>query len=313
MGNLAGLILINQGTELAAGQGLDEAVRVARMASLPGGSGLGVFATLSGGRSRYDTGSHLNMESLSLMAGLSFGFDFSPSFLTVGAFIEYGNGSYDSYNSFVNAASVNGDGEMRIFGGGVAGRLDFADNGKAHLYTEGSLRVGTIHNEFDSHDLLDAMGHRAQFVSSSSYLGFHFGLGCIFPVTQSATFDLYGKYFWTRQEGESVRLSTGDPVTFEDADSSRLRLGLRLTYAVSERFDMYIGAAWENEFDGVAGASTNGFAIDKPSLRGDTGIGMLGISLKPSESFPMTIDLWAQGYAGKRKGVTGSLRLSIGF
>jgi hypothetical protein len=35
---------------------------------------------------------------------------------------------------------------------------------------------------------------------------------------RDTTLDLYGKYFWTRQQGDSVRLSTGDPVKFEDFD-----------------------------------------------------------------------------------------------
>ena len=61
---------------------------------------------------------------------------------------------------------------------------------------------------------------------------------------------LSGKYFWTRVEGKSVRLSTGDPVKFKDADFSRLRFGGRFAYAVNEMVSPYIGAAYGHEFDG---------------------------------------------------------------
>jgi hypothetical protein len=58
---------------MTAGPGMAEALKAARRASLSTGYGLGVFGTLSGGWSRYHTGSHLDMSSLSLMTGLAWG------------------------------------------------------------------------------------------------------------------------------------------------------------------------------------------------------------------------------------------------
>jgi hypothetical protein len=74
-----------------------------------------------------------------------------------------------------------------------------------------------------------------------------------------------------------------------------------------------IGAVYEHEFDGKARATTNGFAIDAPSLCGDTGIGELGLSLKPSKDLPLSFDLGVQGYVGQREGVTGSLQARLEF
>jgi outer membrane autotransporter protein len=132
-------------------------------------------------------------------------------------------------------------------------------------------------------------------------------------LTEAASLDFYGKYFWTRQEGDSVTLSSGDPVAFADVDSQRLRLGGRLAYAANEYVSPYMGVAWEHEFDGRAQAATNGFAIDAPSLQGDSGIGELGLSLKPSQTLPLSFDLGVQGYVGKREGVTGSLQARFEF
>jgi outer membrane autotransporter protein len=139
------------------------------------------------------------------------------------------------------------------------------------------------------------------------------GTGYVWNITEAASLDLYGKYFWTRQEGDSLRLSTGDPVEFEDVDSSRLRLGGRFAYVVNEYVSPYIGAAYEHEFDGKARASTNGHAIDAPDLTGGTGIGELGLTLKPSPGLPLSFDLGVQGYTGKREGVTGSLQVRLEF
>lgn len=165
----------------------------------------------------------------------------------------------------------------------------------------------------DGRGLFDAWGNKAKYDSSSPYYGLHFGAGYARAISEAARLDLYGKYFWTRQKGDSVSLSSGETLRFQDADSGRLRLGGRVAWMANEHVAPYIGAAWEHEFDGKARATTNGFAIDAPSLRGDTGIGELGLSLTPSADLPLTVDLGVQGYAGKREGVTGSLQVKYEF
>jgi hypothetical protein len=48
-------------------------------------------------------------------------------------------------------------------------------------------------------------------------------------------------------------------------------------------------------------------------LRGSTGIGELGLTLKPSKNLPLSFDLGVQGYTGKREGMTGSLQINFEF
>jgi len=110
-----------------------------------------------------------------------------------------------------------------------------------------------------------------------------------------------------------VKLSSGDPVKFDAVDSHRLRGGGRFSYAVNEFVSPYIGAAYEHELDGKAKATTYGHSIPTPKMTGGTGIGELGLSLKPSQTLPLTFDLGVQGYTGKREGVTGSLQLRYAF
>ena len=312
-GFLGGLALNLQGADLVAGRGMDSAVRASSGTDDAVRHGFAGFGALSGGSLRYNTGSHLDMNSLSLLTGLAWGIDLAPGRLTLGAFFEYGNGSYDTHNSFTNAASVDGDGNAYYLGGGILARMDFVNIGPGRFYAEASGRAGKTHNEYDSSDLRDAAGRKADYDSSSPYYGLHFGTGYVWNINDAATLDLYGKYFWTRQQGDSVGLSTGEHLSFDDINSSRLRFGGRFAYILNEHVAPYIGAAWEHEFDGKARAKTNGFDIDAPNLRGNTGIGELGLSLTPSADLPLTIDLGVQGYTGKHEGVTGSLMVKWEF
>ena len=312
-GFLGGLALNLQGADLVAGRGMDSAVRASSGTDDAERHGFAGFGALSGGSLRYNTGSHLDMNSLSLLTGLAWGIDLAPGRLTLGAFFEYGNGSYDTHNSFTNAASVDGDGNAYYLGGGILARMDFVNIGPGRFYAEASGRAGKTHNEYDSSDLRDAAGRKADYDSSSPYYGLHFGTGYVWNINDAATLDLYGKYFWTRQQGDSVGLSTGEHLSFDDINSSRLRFGGRFAYILNDHVAPYIGAAWEHEFDGKARARTNGFDIDAPNLRGNTGIGELGLSLTPSADLPLTVDLGVQGYTGKHEGVTGSLMVKWEF
>lgn len=312
-GFVSGMGMVTQGADVAAGQGMDSAVSAAKGGSAAGGGAMAGFGAVSGGSMRYNTGSHVDMHSASLMAGLAWGTNVPLGRVTFGPFFEYGTGSYSTYNSFSGAASVEGDGSTRYEGGGVLGRMDLDDTGPGHIYIEASARAGKLHNEYESSDLRDAAGRSAEYDSSSLYYGAHLGTGYVWNMTENASLDLSGKYFWTRQEGDSVTLSTGDPIDFKDVDSSRLRLGSRFSYMVNEYITPYIGAAYEHEFDGKARASTNGYDMKAPSMGGDTGIGELGIVYKPSASLPVSFDLGVQNAVGKREGVTGSLQIKYEF
>lgn len=215
-GFLGGLALNLQGADLVAGRGMDSAVRASSGTDDAERHGFAGFGALSGGSLRYNTGSHLDMNSLSLLTGLAWGIDLAPGRLTLGAFFEYGNGSYDTHNSFTNAASVDGDGNAYYLGGGILARMDFVNIGPGRFYAEASGRAGKTHNEYDSSDLRDAAGRKADYDSSSPYYGLHFGTGYVWNINDAATLDLYGKYFWTRQQGDSVGLSTGEHLSFDD-------------------------------------------------------------------------------------------------
>lgn len=312
-GQLAGLAFVNQGADLIAGTGMDAARRSALRAD---GAGFAPFLALQGGTARYDTGSHVDVDGFSLLAGVAWNGQSAAGKLLLGAFFETGRGSYDSHNSFSGFAPVDGDGDTSYRGGGVLGRFDFTDTGPGNVYAEASFRAGWTDTDFSSGDLRDLAGRRASYDSGAAYYGAHLGLGYVWDITERSSLDLHTKYFWTRQDGDSFSV-TDDPIRFKSADSHRWRGGARfsraLTTAMGPVITPYIGAAWEHEFDGKARATAYGYAMDAPDLTGGTGIGELGVSFRPSAASGLSLEAAVQGATGVREGVSGNLQAKWEF
>ncbi len=309
-GWLAGLTLGIQAGNVAADQGIGAmryaAVRLDREGWLP-------FGVLEGGSMKYDSGSHINLQSLSLLAGLGRGVSTDWGLLIVGGFFEYGTGSYKTHNSFDTMPSVDGSGNAWYMGGGLLASMDFKKTGDGHFYLEGSAHTGMLHNSFDGDALRDAYGRSAEFDTDTPYYNLHAGLGYLWNITEDHSLDIYGKYYWTRVLGTEETLNTGDHVDFDDITSSRTRLGARYSYQATEHVSAYIGAAWEHEFEGVSDSSVFGYDIDSPKIRGDSGRGEIGLRFTPTDDLPLTVDIGVQGYAGKKEGVTGSLFVQYEF
>ena len=309
-GWLAGLTLGIQSGTVAADQGIGAmryaAIRLENDGWLP-------FGLMEGGSLRYNSGSHIDLQSVSLLAGIGRGINTNLGLLIVGGFFEYGTGSYKTHNTFNSMPSVDGSGNAWYMGGGILASMDFKRTGDGHFYLEGSAHTGTLHNSYDGDALRDAYGRSAEFDTDTPYYNLHAGLGYLWSFNEQNSLDLYGKYYWTRVLGTEETLNTGDRVDFDDITSSRTRLGARYSYQASEHLSPYIGAAWEHEFDGVSDTSVFGYGLDAPKIKGDTARGEIGLKFTPTESLPLTIDAGIQGYLGKKDGVTGSVFVQYEF
>ena len=101
----ANLAFVNQGLDFILNRGFGSALTVT---SGPGFK-FSTFGGIGGGWSRYNTGSHIDVSGLSMLAGIAMGNDVRQGRITLGAFFEGGWGNYDSHNSFSNSASVMGE------------------------------------------------------------------------------------------------------------------------------------------------------------------------------------------------------------
>lgn len=312
-GVLANVALGNIGADLVAGQGIDQA-RSAAVARGEGPAwGIAPFAAVTGTRSRYQTGSHVDLSGVAFMTGFAKRVETSMMDILAGVFFEAGFARMDTHNSFSSGPSVDGDGRSSYYGGGLLARLDLKEDLLKGLYLEGSFRYGRLNSQWQSDDLHDAVsGRKAEYDLSTPYYGLHAGLGYVWDLTESLSLDVYGKYFWTHTEGQSTHI-VDDPWSFDGVDSQRLRLGARLGHEFCRQVTGYAGAAWEHEFNGKARATTYGLEAPAPSLKGDSGLLEAGLTLTPVEGSGLSLDFGVQGHTGVRQGVSGTALVRYEF
>ncbi len=271
------------------------------------------FGTVHAGSNTYESGSNISVSSVSLIAGLGKGFATGAGHLSVGAFFEYGKGSYTTNNSFDDRTDIDGDGNSWYMGGGILARMNFKDTGPGHFYVEGSAHMGTVHNEYDSNDFTDGNGNVAKFDMDSPYYSLHGGLGYIWNMAEGHELNMYGKYLWTMVQGTDDTLTTSDKFDYDDMHSNRVRVGVRYSYTGNERFKPYVGVSYEHEFSGSCDSRAYGYDVNSPSYEGGTGIGELGIAMKPTEALPLSFNLGVQGSVGKKQGVSGNCNIMYEF
>ncbi len=214
-------------------------------------------------------------------------------------FVEYGRGSYDSYLD----NGTHGSGTISYLGIGILGKLTQQDG----LWLEGSVRGGRATSDYQLHGSSDA-----DYDGSNTYYGIHLGIGKTVELRKDAAIDAYARYFWSHQNGMSVKLSSGDDYDFASVDSHRLRLGFRYSQKDQHKGEFYTGLAWEYEFDGEARATIGGDAAPSPSLKGSSAMLELGYRFMPKNS-RVSYDLHLNGWQGKRKGITGGASVKWAF
>lgn len=293
---LGSVAFVNQGAEFIADEGLHAAVRAAQ-----GAPGFTAFGAIHGGKSRYETGSHVDLRGTSLAAGAAG----RVGSALIAGFVEAGWASSDSH---VNGA--RGDADHDYYGVGAALRYDFS----TPFYLEGSVRAGSASTDFDG-----AFGNAsAHFESDAFYASAHLGGGYVFKL-DPVQLDLYGRYTVTYLDNDDTDLGTGygETLSMSSATTHALRIGGRLTGDFSATTSWKVGAAYEHVFDGDAEADIlfggSAAALDVPSLSGNTGILELGLSVKPSAASPWTADIGVKGYVGDRRGAAGSISVLYAF
>ena len=292
---LGSVAFVTQGAEFVA----DEGMRSIRAAAKEGS--FTAFGAMAGGYNRYETGSHVDVEGFSLAVGTAG----RINNLTVAGFVEAGWASSESH-----VASTEADADHDYYGVGAAMRYDF----QSPFYLDGAVRLGQISTEFDG-----SYGTgTAKYDADGLYATAHIGAGYVFDLTPDVKLDAYGRYLLSYVEGDDVTLESDAKERFsmDDTTTHAVRLGARLEGAF-QTFDWYAGLAYEHVFDGkaegelkFAGATA---ALDAPSLKGDSAIVDLDFTMKPEANGPWTIGVGLKGYAGDRRGGTGSVNILYTF
>ena len=294
----ASAAFVNQGTDLIS-DSLDTLSR-------DDNYGVKTFAAVHGNRSKYDVADDIKINGWSTIVGVGNADKFdNGSELSWGVFYENGSGNYRTYNSF-NNEFFRGDGSMVYNGGGIAARYE----NKNGVYTEGSLRAGMLKNELDNamRDVNGSYGYETE----SAYYGAHIGIGKIISLSDSSDLDIYGKFFHTYTEGDSVTIAD-DKFDFDSITSDRLRVGARITSNKENKFSTYYGLAYEYEFNGDADMTAQGLRADTQSLQGSSIMAEVGFNYQPTPDSPWSFDLNMRGYAGERQGGSFNVQATYTF
>ena len=294
----ASAAFVNQGTDLIS-DSLDTIRR-------DDNYGVKTFAAVHGNRSKYDVADDIKINGWSTIVGVGNADKFdNGSELSWGVFYENGSGNYRTYNSF-NNEFFRGDGSMVYNGGGIAARYE----NKNGVYTEGSIRAGMLKNELDNamRDVNGSYGYETE----SAYYGAHIGVGKIISLSDSSDFDVYGKFFHTYTEGDSVTIA-GDKFDFDSITSDRLRVGARITSNKENKFSTYYGLAYEYEFNGDADMTAQGLRADTQFIQGSSVMAEVGFNYQPTPDSPWSFDLNMRGYAGERQGGSFNVQATYTF
>lgn len=294
---LGSVAVINQGASFIANEGLN----AMDSASLVDQSA--VFGTLGGGKTRYDTGSRVDVDCMSLVTGLVT--RVTPEWMVAG-YVEAGFGNSES-----STHDASAEGNHDYYGVGLASRYHF----NLPVYVDGSLRFGTASTEFSGKYTEES----AKYDANSLYGSAHIGLGYVFDLADKVSLDVYGRYIFTYLEGDTVSLGTTDHerLKSEDTKTHTMQVGAMLRGTTPENISWRFGLAYEHVADGDAESTvftkTDLVALDIPTLEGDSGIVDLGITMRSKPTDPMALDLGLKGYVGDYQGVTGTVTWSYAF
>ena len=300
MGMEAGMALLSAGSE-HVGSVMDSL----GLASNTGVDGTSTAASIGGGASRYETGSHVNAHTWNAVVAVGRNNETKKGTLEYGLFGEYGKGSYT-----LHSAAGRGDGDTHHAGAGLLAKWTNRHN----VYTEASIRLGRM-SDTASDILHDAAGNGYGYDVHANYFGAHVGIGQLTNYRNGRRLDVYGKYFFARREGVSFDAGP-DRYDLNSVSSSVLRIGARYGTTV-KKWNWYGGLAFEYEFDGKsAGTVTNGgvsAAIRSASVRGSSVRCELGLRMDATKDNPWKADIAIYGYGGKHRGFGGNVSLMYTF
>ncbi len=293
---LGTIAFLNQGAEFIA----DEGLRAMTASASPGK--VSAFGAVHGGSSRYKSGSHVDVDGVTLSTGVVT----KVGGTTLAAFLEAGWASSESHVS-----GTKGDGDHDNCGFGAAFRHTFANA----FYFDGSARFGRASTKFDGR----YANANARYDADGLYGSLHVGAGYVFTLNDMMDLDLYSRYVFTYLEGDTVHLDSPEREKFDmdDTVTHAFRIGARLTGDLHESVHWRVGLAYERVADGDADsdviASGTRASLDVPTLEGNTGIVETGITMRPKEKSPWSVDFGLKGYVGDRQGISGNASVVYSF
>ena len=295
MATEVGVTMLNTGNDYIdkAMEGMGDLANVA-----PDGTTVG--AAIGGGRNRYETGSHVNVNSWNAAVAVGAKRELKNGSLEYGVFGEYGKANFTLHSD-----AGKGDGDSHYAGGGLLAKW----TNKHDVYTEASFRLGRL-NESSNDIMRDGLGNKYGYDVHANYFGAHVGVGKIFRYKGGKSLDVYGKYFYTKRDG--VEFDAVQHYKLDSVKSSILRIGARYG-TTDKKWNWYGGLAYEYEFDGEATGTVKDTAIRAASIKGSSVRGEIGMRMNATKTNPWQTDISLYGYGGKHRGFGGNVNVAYMF
>jgi len=295
MAGEAGLAVLAAGSEHLGKvlEGLGDMANVAP-------DGTTVSVSIGGGGNRYETGSHVNVNSWNAAVAVGAKRSVKGGSLEYGLFGEYGKGSYKLHSD-----AGTGDGDTHYAGAGLMGKW----TNKHDVYTEASFRLGRM-SDNSSDIMIDRHGNKYGYDVHANYFGAHVGVGKIFRYKGGKSLDVYGRYFYTKRDG--VEFDAIQHYKLDSVKSSLLRIGARYG-TTDKKWNWYGGLGYQYEFDGGSTGTVNGAAIRAASIKGSSVRGEIGMKMNATKTNPWQVDISLYGYGGKHRGFGGNVNVAYMF
>lgn len=292
---LGSAALLNQGSEFVAGSGLDAAEAAVKRAA----GGNSAFGAVQGGYSEYETGSQVDLTSVTGIVGFAKGINLGSGLLTTAVYLDLGYGSSESH-----VAGRSADTDHTYYGLGAAVRYGL-DNG---FFIDGSVRGGRTETDFEG----KLHGGNANYESDAMYFGAHVGTGYEFALSDTMSLTPYLRYTLTWMEDDEVTVSDGSRFEIDSVTAHGIQAGADFDVKLSELMTFKAGLGYIGVWNGDADTQIRDFSLETPTLEGNSGVVKVGLHIAPPNS-GFSCDLGAYGYAGDRKGGAGSLMVNYAF
>ena len=289
---------INRGADLLAASGISSAAKEGGRAEEDEKRGYQLWAAMSQGTMRAETGSYVTTTGYNLSVGWAKEGKLKAAKTLFTPFVEYGRGTYHTYLD----DGTHGSGKISYLGAGLMGRIERPDG----HWLEAALHGGRVRSDYTG---TISAGTVSTYDSGNTYYAAHIGIGKTRLLRTGDTLNTYLRYFYSRQDGTSAELNTGEIYDFDAVASHRMRVGFTFLHREDTSKEIYAGLAYEYEFDGEGAASVQGLATDSPALRGGSTMVELGYRFIPPDS-RLSWHIHMAGWQGTRRGMTGNIQVS---
>ncbi len=289
---------INRGADLLAASGISSAAKEGGAVEDDEKRGYHLWAAMSQGTMRAETGSYVTTTGYNLSVGWAREGKLKAAKTLFTPFVEYGRGTYHTYLD----DGTHGSGKISYLGAGLMGRIE-----RPHgHWLEAALHGGRVRSDYTG---TISAGTVSTYDSGNTYYAAHIGIGKTRLLRTGDTLNTYLRYFYSRQDGTSAELNTGETYDFDAVASHRMRVGFTFLHREDTSKEIYAGLAYEYEFDGEGAASVQGLATDSPALRGGSTMVELGYRFIPPDS-RLSWHIHMAGWQGTRRGMTGNIQVS---